>query len=103
VTRPYVLTHGAAGDLNEIVRYTSKNWGQAQCRAYVSRIESAATELAYGQGVFRNRGDLVPGLRVRRVEHHYVFCLPRIDQPALILAILHERMDMIARLKSRLD
>ncbi len=103
MTRPYVLTRGAADDLGDIVRYTLQTWGQNQCRAYVARIDEAATELALGNGPFRVRDDLLPGLRVRRVEHHYLFCLPREDEPSLILAILHERMDIISRLKERLD
>jgi len=40
---------------------------------------------------------------VRRAGQHFLFCLPRKDQPALILAMLHERMDIIARLQERLD
>ena len=35
-------------------------------------------------------------------EYHYIFCLPRDDAPALIVAILHERMDLMARLADRL-
>lgn len=103
MTRAYRLTRSAAADLRGIVRYTLQKWGQAQCRAYVTQIETAATELALGQGLFRNRDDLLPGLRVRLIGHHYLFCLPQPGQPALILAILHERMDTIAHLKERLD
>ena len=69
----------------------------------IAQIEEAAEELARGHGVYKRRDDLLPGLRVRRAGHHYVFCLPDDDQPALILAILHERMDLIARLQERLD
>ncbi len=47
-------------------------------------------------------GDLYPGLRMMRCEHHYIFCLPRPETPALIVAILHERMDLIARIAGRL-
>jgi plasmid stabilization system protein ParE len=39
---------------------------------------------------------------MRLVGRHYLFCLPRQGQPALILAILHERMDLMTRLKGRL-
>jgi toxin ParE1/3/4 len=46
---------------------------------------------------------LLPGLRVAACRKHYIFCMHRADAPAQILAILHERMDVIARLKSRLD
>lgn len=101
--RPYILTVGAAADVQEIARYTQKKWGAAKREAYIQQIETAASELATGRGVFRERGDLYPGVRVRRVGHHYIFCLPQVNAPALILAILHERMDLIARLNERLD
>lgn len=103
MTAPYVLTRGAAADLREVVRYTLQTWGRSQCQAYITEIEEAVAELSNGQGAYKTRDDLLPGLRVRRAGHHYLFCLPRNDQPALILAILHERMDMVARLQERLD
>jgi plasmid stabilization system protein ParE len=102
MTRPYVLTRSAAADLRSIIRYTLEQWGEAQCRAYVARIEAAASELALGKGTFKRLDELIPGLRARRAGRHVLFCLPRPEQPALILAILHERMDFIARLKERL-
>nr|WP_255210280.1 type II toxin-antitoxin system RelE/ParE family toxin [Sphingobium cloacae] len=46
---------------------------------------------------------LHPGLRMVRCEHHYVFCLPRDDAPALVVAIFHERMDPMVRLADRLE
>jgi len=103
VNRPYILTRSAAADLQEVVRYTQREWGIAQCRTYVERLETAATELALGQGRFRQRDNLLPGLRVRLAGHHYIFCLPQAEGPAAVLAILHERMDVITRLKERLD
>lgn len=99
----YILTRGAAADLREIVRYTQREWGTKQCREYTQQIEIVATELALARGVYLVRDDLFPGLRVRRAGHHYIFCLPQVDGPAYILAILHERMDLIARLQERLD
>lgn len=100
---PYILTHSAAGDLRSIVNYTNDNWGQEKCLEYVARIEAAACDVASGTGRYMQRDDLIPGLRVRRTGRHYIFCLPQPNQPALILAILHERMNIIARLKERLD
>lgn len=38
-----------------------------------------------------------------RREHHFAFCLARKDAPALIIAILHERMDVMQRLTKRLE
>jgi len=45
---------------------------------------------------------LYPGLRMSRCEHHFIFCLPRNDAPALIVAIFHKRMDLMVRLADRL-
>lgn len=102
VKRPYVLTRGAEADLRGIVRYTVDQWGAQQCRTYVAELEEAATAIALGQGVFKDMSSLLPGLRVAACGKHFIFCMPRPDAPALILAILHERMDVMARLKSRL-
>ncbi|MFO7901871.1 MAG: type II toxin-antitoxin system RelE/ParE family toxin [Pirellulaceae bacterium] len=103
MNRAYVLTRSAEADLQEIIRYTQREWGTGQCRAYIERLETSATELALGQGLFRQRDDLLPGLRVRLTGHHYIFCLPQTEGPAVILAVLYERMDLIRRLQERLD
>jgi len=102
MTPPYRLTKGAAADLRGIVRYTLEQWSKEQCRTYVAQIEETASALAKGEGPFKNLDDVHPGLRMKVAGHHYIFCLPQRDRPALILAILHERMDIMVRLKNRL-
>lgn len=102
MNKAYVLTAAAETDLREIVRYTRRQWGDAQVRSYVAKLERAIARLAVGQGAFRDMSTLYPALRMRHCEHHYVFCLPREDAPALVVAILHERMDLIVRLAGRL-
>ena len=101
--KPYVLTKGAAADVREITRYTLEKWGDAQCRAYIEQIEQAASEVASGRGVFKDMSSLLAGLRMKAAGRHYIFCLPQSTGPALILGVLHEKMDVIARLKNRLD
>lgn len=103
MTRSYVVTKGAAADLKEIARYTAEQWGEEQCRVYIGQLDKAAEALAKGQGVFKDLSSLHPKLRMALCGRHYVFCLPSPDAPAVILAILHERMDIIARLKGRLE
>lgn len=102
MTRPYILTKGAEADLRDITRHTVAQWGTEQCRTYIAALEEKAEALARGQGVFKAMDALMPDLRVATSGRHYIFCLTRSQQPALILAILHERMDILARLKSRL-
>lgn len=97
----YVLTDDAEADLRAIVRYTRKEWGAAQVRLYIAKLKAGIARVAGGQGAFKELGTLYPALRVARCEHHYVFCLPRDDEPALIVAIFHERMDLMARLADR--
>jgi len=45
---------------------------------------------------------LHPEVRIARCRHHLIFALPMDAGPTLILAILHERMDLMARLTHRL-
>lgn len=102
MTRPFVYAREAQAELREIVRYSAQQWGAAQARAYARQIDEAATVLATGQGVFKDWGTVLPGLRVKAAGSHFVFCVLRPGKPALVVAILHQRMDLMARLQRRL-
>lgn len=60
-------------------------------------------DIAAGKVPFKDLSALYPALRMARCQHHYIFCLPRDHAPALIVAILHERMDLMGRLADRLN
>lgn len=98
----YLLTDAAEADLREIIRHTRRQWGDAQVRRYIAHLEHGIEHLAAGEGASRDMSAIHPALRMAHCEHHYVFCLSREDAPALIVAILHERMDLMARLADRL-
>lgn len=98
----YILTAAAEADLRGIIRYTRSQWGHAQVRRYIATLEQCIARLATGQGAFKALDALYPSLRMAHCEHHYVFCLPRENVLALIVAILHERMDLMTRLADRL-
>lgn len=100
--RPYVVSKGAAADLRDITKYTLANWGEAQCRTYIAELEKMAVAVAKGEGVFKDMSSLLPGLRMATSGKHCIFCMPQAGAPSVILAVLHERMDLMARLKSRL-
>jgi len=99
----YVLSAAAETDLRDIIRYTRKEWGDAQTRSYVKKLTRGIERVAAAQGAFKDMGALYPGLRMIRCAHHYIFCLPRAAAPALIVAIFHERMDLMVRLTDRLE
>lgn len=100
--RNYVLSGAAEADLRDIIRYTRKQWGDAQVRRYISELEQHIARLVTSQESFRDMSEFYPALRMARCKHHYVFCLPRERAPTLIVAILHERMDLMTRLAHRL-
>ena len=98
----YILTAAAEADLRDIIRYTRSRWGAEQARKYVATLEHGMARLAAGVGHFRDMSALYPALRTAHCEHHYIFCLPRDDGPTLVVAILHEQMDLMVRLVGRL-
>ncbi|OUC54434.1 plasmid stabilization protein ParE [Sphingobium sp. GW456-12-10-14-TSB1] len=99
----YVLTDEAEADLRSIIRYTRKQWGEAQVRRYIAKLQAGIANLAASKGAFKDMSAIYPALRMSHCEHHYLFCLPREGAPALIIAIFHERMDLMTRLGGRLD
>ena len=102
MTGAYVLTLEAEADLRGIIRYTRQQWSVEQVRVYIGRLERGIARLAARQGAYREMSDLYPKLLMAHCEHHYAFALPGEGGPALIVAILHERMDLMARLAERL-
>jgi len=98
----YALTDAAEADLRNIIRHTHTHWGDAQTRRYVAKLKVGMANIADGKGVFKNMDVLYPKLRVTHCEHHVIFCLQRDLLPALIVAIFHERMDLMVRLADRL-
>jgi plasmid stabilization system protein ParE len=98
----YELAESAEADLKGIALYTISKWGPSQAVRYGAIFDSHFE--AIGNGKARTRIFLQhrPELRVSRVQHHYVFHLEREKQPPLILAIFHEHMDLMTRLRARL-
>lgn len=103
MAKAYILTKAASADLLDIVRHTNEQWGEEQCRSYVAGLEKAAHRLALGEGHFKDLSFIYPSLRGIKSGSHFIFCLPRPKDTAVILAILHERMDLVARIKTRLS
>lgn len=102
MTAGHTLTAAAEADPRDIIRHTRKQWGDEQARLYAAKPVRGIERVAAGAGAFKTLDDLHPGLRVARCERHLIFCLPRDGAPALIVAILHERMNLVARVAGRL-
>ena len=99
----YELTPDAEADLEQIAAYTLREWGPEQQTHYAELLESGFARIAEGQAVARRFLERYPHLYVTRCERHYIFYL-RQDASARprIIAVLHERMDLISRIRDRL-
>lgn len=100
----YQLTPDAEADLDEIAEYTLSEWGADQQLRYGELLEAAFERIAEGTAISRPVLEAFPHLYVSRCEHHYVFYLrAERQEPPRIIAVLHERMNMIARIRRRLS
>lgn len=98
----FELARSAESDIRSIALYTLKKWGAKQAMRYAASLDAHFE--AIGKGRARTRIFLKrrPELLVSRVGHHYVFHLAREKECPLILAVLHENMDLMSRLRDRL-
>lgn len=98
----YTLELEAELDLLEIGRYTVRTWSIEQAERYLGALnrhfEAISRNDAIEKSVFENRDDI----RVSRCQHHYVFFVQDYELGTLILAVLHENMDLLERLRQRL-
>lgn len=90
--------------LLEIWAYTEKQWGEQQADDYVTQL-IAEIELVTQQ---RHRWppvmeEALIGVYFFRYRHHYVFFRELSSKSLGVLSILHESMDLPARLKDDTD
>jgi toxin ParE1/3/4 len=97
----YRLTSEATSDVKGILDYTLDRWGAEQADKYVLQIERCLHDLVSGRRSGKPFGESLAEIQVFRCEHHYIFYAAQDDQLA-VLAILHEAMDLLARLKERM-
>lgn len=100
---PYRLTPPAQQDLKEIAHYTLEKWGGKQVLLYKDLLERRFHEIAHETAISRPFSEVYPDVLVNRCEHHYIFFVHPEGKKPSIIAILHERMNLVSRLKNRLD
>jgi len=96
----YDLTLAAETDLRDIWRYTYKTWGFDQAEKYFDQIEACCEAVGDGRATSKVLEGLQEGVHIHRCEHHFIVWLA--GTRPVIIAILHERMDFVRRLKGRL-
>ena len=99
----YKLTVSAEMDLKEIARYTLRKWGKKQSLHYAKLLEEGFLRIVSRSAFSRTFSDKYPEVYVSQCENHYIFYIHPENKPPCIIAVLHERMDMLAWLKKRLN
>ncbi len=73
-----------------------------QAARYAAQIEACLEKIATKQAAGRPFSKRFGEALVHRCQHHYIFFVWQANMP-IILAILHENMDLVHRLGKRLE
>ena len=98
--RRYFLQPSASARLEDIYRYTTKQFGPAQADAYLDGFFALFEDIAERRITWRRIPSEfgVDGF-MARYRSHFVFWRLRGDGQVAIVAILHQRMDIGHRLR----
>ena len=98
----YILSKEAEKDWINIAKYTLENYGERQLQTYTNSLLKCIDDLSNQVGQYKKldiSGHQVLNIRCNK---HYIFALRQEDKSLIVLAILHERIELIQRLKVRL-
>ncbi len=91
----------AKTDLQDIWRYTVETWGERQAEAYISALKETCLTLTHQKQLGKFIPQVHTELRVYRCQHHFIFYITD-SEDVIFVAFLHERMDMLKHLTTRL-
>lgn len=95
----FSFTPSAREDLVDIWLYTQQTWGEAQADAYNADLENCCERIVDGVAHVRRLPET--DIWQHHCRHHYIFFLKRADG-IVVIAVLHENMDLLRRLQARL-
>lgn len=90
----------ADGDLEEIWFYTAQRWGIEQADSYLDSPAACCDAISAGRVSSKPVAGLADVLTCR-CHHHYIISIEIADR-IIVIAVLHERMDLLARIAERL-
>jgi toxin ParE1/3/4 len=94
----FVLTQAALADLKEIGCYTESRWGREQRNRYLAFLDEGFHLLAANPLMGRDCSDIREGYRKYVVGKHVIFYRSPDSGLVEITRILHQRMDVEARM-----
>ena len=96
----FVVQRAAARRIDEIFRYTEETWGRPQAEAYVHGLFDHFGAIAERRTPWRRipAAFEVDGY-FSRYGHHFIYWRERAGGPVVIVAVLHERMNLQSRFR----
>lgn len=95
-----IFTLEAEQDLKNIADYTFKKWGLQQAITYSETLDMCFEKIANKDVVAKRLSLNKPNLFYVLSEKYYIFYLE--DNPPIIIAILHQSMDIVKHLDKRI-
>ncbi|MFA7232908.1 MAG: type II toxin-antitoxin system RelE/ParE family toxin [Terrimicrobiaceae bacterium] len=97
---PAKIFAAAESRLIEIWDYTLDKWGEKQADAYVRGLVAAMHSLGGNRHLWRKLPDkTLAGIWFAKHEHHYIFFREISGGTIGVITVLHESMDLPARIK----
>ena len=96
----YAFTKSTRGDLLHIWSYTHEKWGEAQADRYQDELHDCCARIAAGT-IRAKPVPAINGVNSHHCRHHYLFFVEQ-REIIVFIAVFHERMDLIERLRDRL-
>nr|WP_210303236.1 type II toxin-antitoxin system RelE/ParE family toxin [Rhizobium aethiopicum] len=85
------------------IRETARKWSPEQAKAYGRLLRAGFESIPQAYARVRTKKDERVGssiFRVHKIEHHYAVYIVVDDATFVIAAVLHERMDVPAQLRT---
>jgi len=96
-----VFSPAAIHDLEEIVRYSLREWGSVRAKRYDSSLRQGILHLAHHPNLGQARPEFGQSIRSFSVESHVVI-YEATDTDLIVLRIIHPRQD-VAEIMSEPD
>jgi toxin ParE1/3/4 len=88
----YYLSSKADGDIDAIVDYTLKTWGESQTHDYVTELFQFLQTLADNPNLGRSAAEFIPELKRSNYKSHTIFYEPT-EKGIFVVRILGQKRD----------
>ena len=99
----FELSYLADADIDAIIHYTLEKWDADQAVRYLGFLDRHFEAIGTGEATTKVFLQHRPDLLISRCQKHVIFHHARAGERPLIIAVFHGSMELMTRLKERLD